>query len=68
MTAVTGQTAPDFTLRNQHGQKVTLSGFRGTRNVILMFSGILLFGWIIVLLDWLARRKDRRQSGHQPPA
>ncbi|MHB1165858.1 MAG: peroxiredoxin [Candidatus Nanopelagicales bacterium] len=44
MTAVTGQPAPDFTLRNQHGQKVTLSGFRGTRNVILMFYPLAFTG------------------------
>ena len=32
-----GQLAPDFTLSNQYGQPVTLSGFRGSRNVVLMF-------------------------------
>jgi hypothetical protein len=37
------------------------------RNVVLMFAGIVALGWIVVLLDWLARRKDR-QSQHQPPA
>ena len=37
------------------------------RNVVLMFSGILLIGGIVVLLDWLARRKER-QSGQHPPA
>ncbi|MHA3020962.1 peroxiredoxin [Mycobacterium sp. BMJ-28] len=31
-----GAPAPDFTLTNQHGQPVTLSGFRG-RNVLLVF-------------------------------
>lgn len=29
------------------------------RNVILMFGGIALFGGIVALLDWLARRKDQ---------
>jgi len=33
-----GTPAPDFTLRNQHGEPVTLSGLRG-RKVILYFYG-----------------------------
>ena len=37
------------------------------RNVVLMFSGMLAVGWIIVLLDWLARRKER-QPERRPPA
>jgi len=32
-----GQPAPDFTLVNQHGQEVTLSQYRGTKNVVLVF-------------------------------
>ncbi|MEO5710805.1 MAG: peroxiredoxin [Nocardioidaceae bacterium] len=32
-----GQQAPDFTLRDQHGQDVTLSSFRGDRVVVVMF-------------------------------
>lgn len=32
-----GQLAPDFTLSNQYGQPVTLSDFRGSKNVVLMF-------------------------------
>ena len=32
-----GEPAPDFTLRNQHGESVTLSQFRGAKNVILVF-------------------------------
>jgi len=32
-----GQLAPDFTLTNQYGQPVTLSAFRGEKNVVLMF-------------------------------
>jgi hypothetical protein len=30
-----------------------------------MLGGIALIGWTVVLLDWLARRKDRR-SEHRP--
>ena len=32
-----GATAPDFTLPNQHGQRVSLSDFRGAKNVVLLF-------------------------------
>ncbi|MFI5245982.1 MAG: redoxin domain-containing protein [Gemmatimonadales bacterium] len=32
-----GETAPDFTLVTTTGQPVTLSGFRGSRNVLLAF-------------------------------
>jgi peroxiredoxin len=32
-----GSAAPDFTLRDQHGQDVTLSTLRGTKSVVLMF-------------------------------
>jgi hypothetical protein len=32
-----------------------------------MLGGIALIGWTVVLLDWLARRKDRR-TGHRPAA
>jgi peroxiredoxin len=33
----TGQPAPDFSLRNQHGQTVTLAEFRGRKNVVVLF-------------------------------
>lgn len=32
-----GTVAPDFTLGNQHGQKITLSDYRGSKNVVVMF-------------------------------
>jgi peroxiredoxin len=37
MTAEVGQQAPDFTLTNQYGQSVSLSDFRGEKNVLIMF-------------------------------
>jgi peroxiredoxin len=37
MTLEIGQPAPDFELRDQHGQQVTLSSFRGSRAVTVMF-------------------------------
>jgi mycoredoxin-dependent peroxiredoxin len=36
MVAV-GQEAPDFTLKDQEGNDVTLSSFRGEKNVVLVF-------------------------------
>jgi len=32
-----GQTVPDFTLKNQHGESITLSSYRGRSNVALVF-------------------------------
>jgi peroxiredoxin len=32
-----GMTAPDFTLRDQHGQEQSLAARRGSRNVLLVF-------------------------------
>jgi peroxiredoxin len=37
MAIAMGSPAPEFTLRNQHGQHVSLSDFRGQKNVLLMF-------------------------------
>src|SRR2546423_8123693 len=37
MTVEVGDKAPDFTLRDQHKQTVTLSDFRGIKNVVLLF-------------------------------
>ena len=37
MSVETGRQAPDFELKDQHGQKVRLSDFRGQQNVVLVF-------------------------------
>jgi peroxiredoxin len=37
MTISVGDTAPDFTLKNQHGQEVSLSDLRGKPVVIVFF-------------------------------
>jgi mycoredoxin-dependent peroxiredoxin len=37
MAVEVGQDAPDFTLKDQHGNDVTLSSFRGNENVVLVF-------------------------------
>ncbi|MBW1599019.1 peroxiredoxin [Streptomyces sp. JJ38] len=37
MAIAVGTKAPDFQLKNQHGETVSLSDFRGKKNVVLMF-------------------------------
>lgn len=37
MTLAAGTDAPDFTLKDQDGDEVTLSSFQGTNNVVLVF-------------------------------
>ncbi|HYJ66042.1 MAG TPA: peroxiredoxin [Nocardioidaceae bacterium] len=37
MSIDVGQQAPDFTLKDQHGQDVTLSSYRGDKAVMVMF-------------------------------
>lgn len=37
MAPQVGSQAPDFTLRNQNNEEVTLSSFRGKRNVLVVF-------------------------------
>jgi peroxiredoxin len=37
MTLSIGSTAPDFELSDQHGEKVSLSSFKGKKNVVVLF-------------------------------
>src|SRR5947209_20316366 len=37
MAIAVGQTAPDFTLKNQYDKEVELSDFKGKKNVVLVF-------------------------------
>jgi peroxiredoxin len=37
MSVEIGQPAPEFTLTNQHGEQVSLSDYRGSKNVLVMF-------------------------------
>jgi mycoredoxin-dependent peroxiredoxin len=39
-----GTEAPDFTLKDQNGQPVTLSSFRGVKNVLLVFFPLAFTG------------------------
>ena len=44
MAIEVGQVAPDFTLKNQFGEEVTLSSFRGQKNVVLIFFPLSFTG------------------------
>ena len=44
MAIEVGQEAPDFTLTSQSGDGVTLSAFRGERNVVLVFYPLAFSG------------------------
>jgi peroxiredoxin len=37
MTLKTGTQAPDFTLKNSEGEDVTLSNYKGSENVVILF-------------------------------
>jgi peroxiredoxin len=37
MTLTIGTPSPDFTLMDQHGTAVTLSSFKGSKNVVILF-------------------------------
>lgn len=37
MTPTIGQPAPDFEVMNQHGEKVSLSSFKDSKSVLIMF-------------------------------
>lgn len=44
MSLIIGDLAPDFTLTNQFGESVTLSSFRGTRPVVVVFYPLSFSG------------------------
>ncbi|GGC71660.1 peroxiredoxin [Hoyosella rhizosphaerae] len=44
MTPAVNDAAPDFTLRDQNNQKITLSQFRGRKNVLLVFFPLAYTG------------------------
>lgn len=44
MALAAGDTAPDFTLRDQNNQRVTLSDFHGKKNVLLVFFPLAFTG------------------------
>lgn len=44
MSALVGQPAPNFTLKNQFGQEVSLSDYLGKKNVVLVFFPMAFTG------------------------
>jgi peroxiredoxin len=44
MAVDVGDEAPDFELKDQHGTPVKLSGFRGSKNVVLVFYPLAFSG------------------------
>jgi mycoredoxin-dependent peroxiredoxin len=44
MAVEVGEEAPDFELKDQHGTPVKLSGFRGKKNVVLVFYPLAFSG------------------------
>jgi peroxiredoxin len=44
MSVEVGEQAPDFELKDQHGSPVRLSGFQGTKNVVLVFYPLAFSG------------------------
>ena len=44
MAVEIGEQAPDFELTDQHGKPVRLSGFRGSKNVVLVFYPLAFSG------------------------
>ena len=44
MSLIIGDLAPDFTLNNQFGEEVTLSSFRGNKNVVIVFYPLSFSG------------------------
>ncbi|BBX08611.1 peroxiredoxin [Mycolicibacterium aichiense] len=58
MTVGVGSDAPDFTLKDQNGQPVTLSGFRGAKNVLLVFFPLAFTGICQGELDYVRDHLD----------
>ena len=52
-----GDVAPDFTLRNQYGEQVTLSDFRGKKSVVVMFYPFAFTG---ICTSELCTLRDRQ--------
>ena len=63
MSLAIGDTAPDFTLKDDAGDMVSLSQFRG-RNVVLVFYPMDFSGTCTRELKHLAATADQYQAGH----
>lgn len=59
MTLSPGDKAPEFTVKNQYGQEVSLADYRGKKNVVLMFYPFAFTG---ICTDELCQIRDRRED------
>ena len=59
MAIETGQEAPDFTLKDPAGEEVSLSSFRGSRNVVLVFYPGAFSGVCTAQLSAIGAHADR---------
>ena len=59
MSVLVGQEAPDFTLKNQFGEEVTLSDFRDKKNVVLIFFPMAFTG---ICTGELCEIRDRQAA------
>lgn len=57
MSISVGDAAPDFTLSNQFGESITLSDYRGKKNVVVMFYPFAFTG---ICTGELCTIRDRR--------
>ncbi|MET0705056.1 MAG: peroxiredoxin [Mycobacterium sp.] len=57
-----GALAPDFTLKDQNGQPVTLSAYRGAKSVLLVFFPLAFTGICQGELDFVQERLASFQS------
>lgn len=62
MSVEVGQVAPDFTLKNQYGEEVTLSDFQGKKNVVLVFFPLAFTGICTGELCEIRDRSPKFQS------
>ena len=66
MSLEIGRPAPDFTLKDQHGQDVSLTDFRGQKNLVLVFYPFafsrVCTGELCELRDQIADFSDERTA------
>jgi peroxiredoxin len=63
MSVEVGEQAPDFELKDQHGTPVTLAGFRGKKNVVLVFYPLAFSG--VCSSEMCAMRDDFPEVGRE---
>lgn len=62
MAVEVGSQAPDFTLKDQNNEEITLSAFRGTQNVLVVFYPLAFSGGCTSELSQLRDDLDQFQN------